>query len=534
MSSPKATAQDVEVLKGLLRKLAQDEAYWQGQVIARKLVELVQNDPEVWYLYGHIQARLGEHEAAFECLSKALDIAGPRVEIAREMCWLERAGGNLGKAIEWCRRGLELIPADADFHREMADLHARLGEPEKAIQVLEIFLRMPALEPDDVNAAKEDLGRLYMDLRQFDEALGYFRQVAEADDENDVVWANIGHCLSRQGDTTAALEAFKHAVDKRLDAHNLYNLGDAYLAAGRVQDAIAPLVAAIRNKPDFALAHYNLGLAYFELGRFEEAAREARLALAADPDMVTAEMNLGLSANAHLGLSLMNQEKYEEAIQCFKKNEKEFAATFFNMGLALFRAKRNKEALDYFKRATAIRPDDAEFLDLLGQTYTELGNYAAAEKHLRRSIELGPDEYWGYYDLGNLFLRLKDKRKEAKALLTRAIELAPDFMWSYYCLGCWYALEGKKAQAFEWLEKALEKGFKDLDWIEKDKDLDGLRKDPRYAKLLGKLEARNGQEGAEAKAGEGKKEEAREPAPKKAAKAKKAKKAVAKAKKAAD
>ncbi len=62
----------------------------------------------------------------------------------------------------------------------------------------------------------------------------------------------------------------------------------------------------------------------------------------------------------------------------------------------------------------------------------------------------------------------------------------PDCAWSYYCLGCFYALEGKRARAFEWLEKAFEKGFKDREWTEKDKDLDGLRNDPRYAKLLEK------------------------------------------------
>lgn len=492
-------SREAGALKELLRNLARDGAYWQAQAAAKGLVQGAQDDPEVWYLYGHVQARLGEHQAARDCLSKALDIAGPRVEIAHELCWLERAAGNLGEAVEWCRRGLELEPANPDLHREMADLHNRRGEPEEAIRVLEIFLRMPAIGPDGANAAKEDLGRLYMGLRKYDQALGHFREVAEADGENDGVWTDIGHCLSRKGDAAAALEAFERAVRRRPDALNLYNLGDACLALGRVEEAVAPLVAAIRNKPDFAMAHYDLGLAYYELGRFDEAAREAELALAADPDMVTAEMNLGLSANTYLGLSLMNQERYEEAIRCFKRNEREFASTFFNMGLALFRAERYKEALDYFKRATAIKPDDSEFLDLLGQTYAELGRYKEAEKHLRRSIELGPNEYWGYYDLGNLFLRLKDKRKEAKALLEKAVELAPDFMWSYYCLGCWHALEGTKAKAFEWLEKAFGKGFKDREWMEKDKDLDGLRGDPRYRKMMARhfegLEAEAGGKG---------------------------------------
>lgn len=501
MSQP-TMSQDVEVLKGLLRKLAQDEAYWQAQAIGKHLVEIVQNDPEVWYLYGHAQARLGEHEAAIGCLSKALDLAGPKVELAIEMCYLDGIRGDLNGAIEWCRRGLELEPANPVLTRELARLYVLIGDSDEAVRVLEIFLRMPAIEPEDAGAVREQLAHVLMRLRRFDDALVHFRMVAGTDEEDDSVWANIGHCLSRQGKKDEALEAFEKAVKIRPDAQNLYNLGDALLADGQPDKAIEPLRGAVRIKPDFALARYDLGLAYFEVGRFEDAEKEARAAIASDPDMLTAELNLGLCAMTKLGQSLMNQEKYEEAIQCFKRNEKQFAATYFNMGLALYRAKRNREALDYFKRACAIEPDDAEFLDLLGQTYDVIGDYKAAEKHLRRGIELAPQYAYCYYDLGNMFLKFKDKRKEARTLLEKAVELEPDMMWAYYCLGCWHALEGKKAKAFEYLEKALEKGFKDRTWIEADKDLEGLRGDPRYGKLLAKLPKAGEAGGSRAGSGE--------------------------------
>ena len=480
------TSHDVEVLTGLLRKLAGEKAYWQAQVIAKHLVELVPDDPEIWYLYGHSTARLGDHAAAVGYLAKALNLAGPGIEIAIEMCYIDGVRGDLKGAIEWCRRGLELEPANPALHRELARLYARSGDPEQAVQVLEVFLRMPALEPDDEKAVRGELGHLCMRMRRFDDALVHFRIVAGADETDDSAWANIGHCLSRKGEKKEALEAFEHAVKILPDAKNLYNLGDAYLALGQPDKAVGPLRDAVRNNPDHALAHYDLGLAYFELGRFTEADAEAQAALKADPDMMTAEMNLGISATGNLGLSLMSQEKYEEAILCFKRNEKQFAATYFNMGLALFRAKRYREALDYFKRATEIEPDDAEYLDLLGQTHDVLGNYGVAEKHLRRSLEIAPKYAFSYYDLGNLFLKIKDKRKEAKKLLERAIELNPKMMWAYYCLGCWYALEGQKTKAFEYLDKAFEKGFKDREWIEGDKDLEGLRGDARYGKMMAK------------------------------------------------
>jgi tetratricopeptide (TPR) repeat protein len=122
----------------------------------------------------------------------------------------------------------------------------------------------------------------------------------------------------------------------------------------------------------------------------------------------------------------------------------------------------------------------------LGQTYDLLGKYGPAEKHLRRSIEIAPEYGDSYYDLGNMFLKIKDKRKEAKTLLERAVELDPEMTWGYYCLGCWYSLEGRKTKAFEYLEKAFEKGFSKREWMEADKNLDALRADPRYAKMITK------------------------------------------------
>jgi adenylate cyclase len=81
-------------------------------------------------------------------------------------------------------------------------------------------------------------------------------------------------------------------------------------------------------------------------------------------------------------------------------------------------------------------------------------------------------------------LKFKDKRQEARRCLERAIELDPNMEWAYYGLGCYYALENKKAKALEFLHKALEKGWRDKDWIASDHDLDSLRDDPRFKKLL--------------------------------------------------
>jgi tetratricopeptide (TPR) repeat protein len=55
---------------------------------------------------------------------------------------------------------------------------------------------------------------------------------------------------------------------------------------------------------------------------------------------------------------------------------------------------------------------------------------------------------------------------------------------SAYNVACGYALWGKKEEALDWLEVSVKKGFAKIDHLRKDPDLDSLREEKRYKKLL--------------------------------------------------
>lgn len=53
-----------------------------------------------------------------------------------------------------------------------------------------------------------------------------------------------------------------------------------------------------------------------------------------------------------------------------------------------------------------------------------------------------------------------------------------------YNLACINSRKGERAKAVEWLDKAVRSGFKDRGWIRKDHDLDGIRDEAGYQKIL--------------------------------------------------
>jgi tetratricopeptide (TPR) repeat protein len=53
--------------------------------------------------------------------------------------------------------------------------------------------------------------------------------------------------------------------------------------AGKIPEAISEYEAAIRAKPDYAIAHLNLGLMLARQGRLDEAATKFRETLGLEP-----------------------------------------------------------------------------------------------------------------------------------------------------------------------------------------------------------------------------------------------------------
>jgi len=129
-----------------------------------------------------------------------------------------------------------------------------------------------------------------------------------------------------------------------------------------------------------------------------------------------------------------------------------------------------------------------------------LGDKAALEKFVAeelkggRKLVTGEDRVTGYRKLFNAALLqarvgMKEQALKTYVELTAAVEGAkqhlefPDVAAAYYNTACLHAAAGRKLEAVTALERAVFLGFRDFDWIFKDKDLDPIRGEEGYKKL---------------------------------------------------
>jgi tetratricopeptide (TPR) repeat protein len=179
----------------------------------------------------------------------------------------------------------------------------------------------------------------------------------------------------------------------------LYYKGFALDTLGEYDAAIVNYGEALKLRPDDPSILLALGQAYLDAGREDDAARAFERVLAAAPD----------DSRALTGLAYLEM-KSGDAAEALAKLERALAADPENalalsyLGLLEMQARKYDLARAHLENALALEPNNLTANFNLAGIYLMQGEYAAAEKHFRRVLERKPDD------------------GEARFLLARALE----------------------------------------------------------------------------------------------------------------
>lgn len=69
----------------------------------------------------------------------------------------------------------------------------------------------------------------------------------------------------------------------------------------------------------------------------------------------------------------------------------------------------------------------------------------------------------------------------------RLVKLQPDNATAHYNLACSLALSHRQRDALRSLQQAIVLGYRDLDWMQQDPDLEDLKRHPEFVSLASQL-----------------------------------------------
>jgi serine/threonine protein kinase/tetratricopeptide (TPR) repeat protein len=314
---------------------------------------------------------------------------------------------------------------------------------------------------------------------------------------------------------------------------SFYYLGDGNAAADQYGRARTIYTSQLGpDHPDTLRSIDNLANAYASQGRQSDALKLREEALARekavfgpdDPETLGAMNNLGASYSS-VGRPADALKVLDETLALRKAklgpNDPETLRTSYNLARALAGLGRNAEAVKLHEETLARRkviigpdhPDTFWSMTNLADGYAKLGRKTDALKLREETLALqkatlGPNHPDTLASMNNLAMSYAGagRRQDAAKLFEDAFVLLkakkgashPHTLQVMYNVACIHALmipdatdHAKQAQlAVTWLQQAVDAGFKDVELIKKDTDLDALRDRPDFKKLLDRLEAK--------------------------------------------
>ena len=191
----------------------------------------------------------------------------------------------------------------------------------------------------------------------------------------------------------------------------------------------------------------------------------------------------------NFGAELAKQGRLDEAVTEFRsaiQSDARYAAAHANLAYTYDRLGRVDDAVATYKEAVALDPKNAIAFNNLGVLYVKKESYDEAIQAFEQGLKADPSSALLQQNLASA-KKNKDILKEREVRIADArkkADVAPKDPRAAYDVARVYASFDMQDQAFEWLEKSLQLGLDDTRFVREDPVLLGLRRDPRFARLM--------------------------------------------------
>ncbi len=232
---------------GALDSIEQWEKLMQRNIKARWLV-----------LKGDILLEIGQYKDSAGCFEKAMALAPNFLAAYKGYSALQQRLGNTEKAVEVLEHVDRISPMDADRKMDIGRMMLEVGRTEEAKEYLDQAIRQtPARDKETAMLA---VAETYMKNGLFDAADQIFSQNLKNYTMEIEVFNRLGITLRRQGKYGKAIECYRMALKHHPSNPAVYyNLGIVYMMLQDNSSARKCFTSALELDPGFAKAEEMLG-----------------------------------------------------------------------------------------------------------------------------------------------------------------------------------------------------------------------------------------------------------------------------------
>ena len=294
-------------------------------------------------------------------------------------------------------------------------------------------------------------------------AMEYFRQAFEKDPSYALAYDGLANCYAFLGINGALLGGLP-------PIEVMPKAKEAVLKAIALDDTLA--------QPHTTLAHIHFNYDWDWVG----TERELNKAIALNPNESSTYYVKTLCSAA-----LNNKLEMSSSIQQFKKVDPgTVPGTSLAIGVAYYWTREYDNAIDQFRKVNEMAPNFPTPYFWMGTTYLEKKADNLAMENFHKAVTLSRRAPVALAGLA-IGLARTGKTKEAEVVLAEMLDSSKHQYVPEFYVACVYAALDQKDKAFEWLEKSYQQRANGLGLIKVVPLVDGLRTDPRFTKLLDRM-----------------------------------------------
>ena len=206
------------------------------------------------------------------------------------------------------------------------------------------------------------------------EARGYLIQAARLMPDDIDVYFNLGAVYQQLGEHDNALSCYKEVVLACPEDHAVYSqMAESALRLGRVKDAAVLYTEAVRLRPDDLGSAAALAQLHLRQGDLHHASEVLRGALTHHPDDIS--LSLGM------GLVLEMQDRHREALPYYRNvvmADGQHEEGYYHLGVCARASGLLQESEAFLSQAVKLRSDYAEAWHELGELHHGRGDLEVA------------------------------------------------------------------------------------------------------------------------------------------------------------
>ncbi|MBI4546727.1 MAG: protein kinase [Ignavibacteriae bacterium] len=337
-------------------------------------------------------------------------------------------------------------------------------------------------------------------------AIELFKKALELDPNYALAYAGLGDAYAQRVQkfgfpdnwNDSALEVSKKAVSIDLNLAEAYKaLGLALGQKGWMHKALEANHRAVELNPNYAPAVGNIGWLNLWFGDLEEAFVWFKKSMVINPAFAYNYLELGFL------YTILDEDTKAEL--WFKKSfgiQPDFTYAYAGLSLLYLKQGKYQQALEEAKKILVKEPDDIAGLFPAGDVELFSGNYPQAKSYYEKAIAIDSAGLFIFSSmrsttrLGYIYWKL-GQQDQAQKLFNHSLtldqkHLANDEEWYVmpYDIAVIHVILGNKKEAYTWLQKAIDAGWRDYRYALIDPMLENLHNDDRFKRMMAEVKGK--------------------------------------------